>query len=119
MKTKMICKKLDYNTQAFYAVIDGKEYFLFERPYSSMTREFFKYGYYLMDNPDYSKIKSHAIKEILDKAYRCLKNMENEYSLTIYNKSKNKRNSNKKKRIRTNNYLTDKEVWDCVYDLAN
>lgn len=110
MKTKIICKKVNFDTQAFYAVVDGKEYFLFEQAYKSSVREFFKYGYYLTDSLDYSKLNNEAVMRTLNKIPSYIKYIENEFGIACYEKTKRKQEKiNKKFKVKRINYLTQRE----------
>ena len=115
MKTKIICTKVDFETQAFYAVVGKKKYFLFEQEYSNSVREFFKNGYYL-DNVDYSKIHSSAVKHTLEKLPNYIKYIENEFNVEIYNKTRRKNQGYSAKRILKHiNYYTAREVLEYAY----
>ena len=113
MKTKIICKKVNFDTQAFYAVVGGKEYFLFEQAYKSSVREFFKYGYYLTDNIDYSKLNNEAVLRTFNKIPSYIKYIESEFGIACYEKTKRKQGKlNRKFGIRCINYLTQRECID-------
>ena len=110
MKSKIICKKVNFDTQAFYVVVDGKNYFLFEQAYKSSVREFFKYGYYLSDTLDYSKLNNEAIRRTLSKIPSYVKYVENEFGIACYEKTKRKKEKlNRKLKLKNINFLTQRE----------
>ena len=110
MKTKIICEKVNFDTQAFYAVVNGKEYFLFEQAYKSSVREFFKHGYYLTDNLDYSKLNNEAVRRTLSKIPSYVKYIENEFGIACYEKTKRKQEKfTKKFKLKNINFLTQRE----------
>lgn len=117
MTAKILCKKVDFNTQAFYAELAGKKYFLFNRAYSSACREFFKNGYYLTDNVSPRKACGD-VKIVLDKIPSQIRYIEKEYGVEMYEKTKRKAIQGlKRSKIKTLNFLTQKQCLECVSDL--
>ena len=115
MPAKIVCKKIDFNTQALYVDVKGVEHFLLQRSYKNECREFFKQGYYLTDNINYSKLHNSAFKKMLDKIPSYIKYLENILGVPLYEKTKQKNNRiTRKKKIKEINYYSKQECFDYI-----
>ena len=107
MQTKIYCKTLRRGRQAFYANVNGKEYFMFEQDFRVSNKEFFRHGYYLTDKVNFSKARSTSVRKTLSKIPSYIKYIETEYGIAIYEKTKVK-NTSKKKKI---SYKREPFLW--------
>ena len=88
MKTKVICKEFDKGTLSFYAIVDGKEYFLFQQGYKKTVYDYFMKGVNVNATNDYSNAHSHTVRKTLDKLPSYIRYVEKEYDIEIYQKTK-------------------------------
>ena len=88
MKTQVLCKELERGRLTFYALVDGKEYFLFQQDYKSSVNNYFCSGVTVDKVNSYSQAHSHVVRKVLDKLPSYLHYIEKEYGVDIYNKTK-------------------------------
>lgn len=58
MKAKVFCKTVAKGQQAFYVMVNGKRYFLFQQNYRVSNKEFFGKGIGINQINDYSKTRN-------------------------------------------------------------
>ena len=107
MKAKVFCVTVAKGQQAFYVTVNGRKYFLFQQHYRVSNKEFFGKGIGINQINDYSKTRSHAVRNTLDKLPSYIHYIEKEYRVAIYEKSKTLRKDSKKQKSTFNwkNYL--------------
>ena len=88
MKTKIICKELRRGELTFYAIVDGKEYFLFHQEFKKTVYDYFRTGVSVSLVNNYSIAHSHTVRKLLDKLPAFLHYIEKEYGVEIYEKTK-------------------------------
>jgi len=88
MNTKVICKELKRGTLSFYAIVKGKEYFLFQQEFKKTVYDYFMNGVNVSLTNDYSIAHSHTVRKTLDKLPSYLRYVEKEYGIEIYEKTK-------------------------------
>lgn len=84
MKNKIYCRPVAKDVHEFYAVIDGKKYYLFEQSYRRTNRDYFKFGVEIDRIGDFSKVQSTSVKNTLEKLPRYLKRLDKRYGLGLY-----------------------------------
>ena len=107
MKAKVFCVTVAKGQQAFYVTVNGKKYFLFQQNYRVSNKEFFGKGIGINQINDYSKTRSQAVRNTLDKLPSYIHYIEKEYGVAIYEKSKTSRKAGRKQKSIFNwkNYL--------------
>lgn len=88
MKSKIYCRTVAKEKQAFFITVSGKEYFLFEQSYRKSVKEFFSCGVDIDKINNYTGAHSAAVRKTLDKLPAFVKYVEKEHELEIYEKSK-------------------------------
>ena len=87
MNAKVICKELKRGTLSFYAIVKGKEYFLFQQEFKKTVYDYFMNGVNVSLTGDYSIAHSHTVRKTLDKLPSYLRYVEKEYDIEIYKKT--------------------------------
>ena len=95
MKTTVYCKTVAKDTLGFFAKIGNKEYFLFNQAYRRSLKDFFYNGATVDDINHYASVHSSAVRRTLDKLPSYIRYIEKEYSVAIYDKTKNSRSVKK------------------------
>ena len=111
MKPKIYCRTVAKGRQAFYVNVNGKDYFLFEQDYRVSNKEFFRHGVTVQGISNYSNVHSAAVKKTMDKLPSYLYYIEKESGLCIYQKTKNKLQSCKKKAYKRTNFRWQDYNW--------
>lgn len=113
MQAKIYCKTESKGKQTFYVSLRDREYFLFEQDFRRSNKDFFKNGYYLTDNVDYSKVRSTSVRKTLEKLPSYVKYVESEYGIVVYEKTKLKEKPQKiKTKHKRTPFLWQKYEWD-------
>ena len=88
MKAKVFCETVAKGQQAFYVMVNGKRYFLFQQNYRVSNKDFFGKGIGINQLNDYSKVHSQAVRNTLDKLPAYIHYIEKEFGVAVYEKSK-------------------------------
>lgn len=111
MKTKVICKELSRGTLTFYAMVSGKEYFLFEQEFKKTVYDYFMNGVNVSVINDYSVAHSHTVRKTLDKLPAYIHYIEKEYDLEIYEKTKDAKSNKKNKPYKRQTFRWQDYAW--------
>ena len=111
MKTKVICKELNRGTLSFYAMVNGKEYFLFQQEFKKTVFDYFMNGVNVSVTNDYSVAHSHTVRKTLDKLPSYLRYIEKEYDIEVYEKTKEFKNKKKIKSYQRQAFRWQDYAW--------
>lgn len=111
MKTKVICKEHSRGTLSFYAMDNGKEYFLFNQEFKKTVYDYFMNGVNVSLTSNYSVAHSHTVRKTLDKLPSYLRYVEKEYDLEIYEKTKSNKSNKKSKPYKRQAFRWQDYAW--------
>ncbi len=111
MKTKIICKETKRGTLSFYAVINSREYFLFQQVFKKTVYDYFINGVNVNSTTNYSSAHSHTVRKTLDKLPSYLRYIEKEYDVEIYEKTKDYKNVKKSKPYKRQAFRWQDYAW--------
>ena len=115
MKTKVYCKLAAKGQQAFYLVVENKEYYLFSQDYRSSVKEYFMSGISIRETTNFANAHSAAVRRTLDKLKTYIPYIEKEYGIVVMDKTRkrqDKKRSNPYKRQSFNWKTVD---WEYAY----
>lgn len=111
MKTKVFCKELSRGTLSFYAMVNGREYFLFQQEFKKTVYDYFMNGVNVSVTNDYSSAHSHTVRKTLDKLPSYLHYIEKEYDIEIYEKTKQAKSVKKVKPYKRQAFRWQDYAW--------
>ena len=111
MNTKVICKELKRGILSFYAIVKGKEYFLFQQEFKKTVYDYFMNGVNISATNDYSSAHSHTVRKTLDKLPSYLHYVEKEYGIEIYEKTREAKNVKKSKPYKRESFRWQDYAW--------
>lgn len=106
MKTKIYCKTIAKGQQAFYLVVNNKEYYLFTQNYRISVKDYFASGISIQESTNYANAHSAAVRNTLDKLKSYIPYIEKEYGIAVMTRTKNHRDKK-----RSNPYKRDTVNW--------
>ena len=109
MKTKIYCKTVARGQQAFYLVVDNKEYYLFSQDYRVSVKNYFMSGISIRETGNYSNAPGMAVRRTLDKLKNYIPYIEKEYGIAVMNKTKKKQSQ-----IKCNPYKRQSFNWKTI-----
>ena len=115
MKTTIYCKTKTQGIHSFYLLSEEGEYFLFNQHYRKGVQNYFAKGVLLNMACDTSKSKrDNAVIKTMRKLPMYIRYIEREYEISILEKTKRKKSSNKstlKKTKRKKNWQYQEEQY--------
>ncbi|MBE5737511.1 MAG: hypothetical protein E7348_03830 [Clostridiales bacterium] len=115
MKARIFCKTTNKNEQSFYMKANGKEYFLFKQTYRNSNKKVFAKGVLIDDLKKISKHHSTSVRAVVKKLPYYLHYIENEYGITIYNKTEQKQKLQKVKvSYKRTPFIWQQFCWEIV-----
>ena len=111
--TKVFCKTVAKDTQAFYVYVNGRSYYLFEQAFRRSNKKHFAGGVGIHTISDFSNIHSTAVRHTLEKLPSYIKYIEAEYGISIYDKTKLKQTRQKiKTHYKRKPFLWNQYNWE-------
>ncbi len=114
MKTKVYCKTVARGQQAFYLVVDNKEYYLFSQDYRVSVKNYFMSGISIRETGNYSNAPGMAVRHTLDKLKTYIPYIEKEYGIVVMDKTRKQQDKKRSKPYKRQSFnwkaLTDEQI---------
>lgn len=88
MKNIILCRTTAKETQNFYCLANGKEYYLFSQNYRKSVKEYYRTGVTVDRAIDFSASEGRALRRTMEKLRVYIPYAEKEYGISILNKTK-------------------------------
>lgn len=115
MKTKVYCKLAAKGQQAFYLVVENKEYYLFSQDYRSSVKEYFMSGISIRETTNFANAHSAAVRRTLDKLKTYIPYIEKEYGIVVMDKTRKRQDKKRTKPYRRQSFNWKTVDWEYAY----
>ena len=115
MKTKVYCKTVARGQQAFYLVVNNKEYYLFSQDYRVSVKEYFMSGISIRETMNFANAHSTAVRRTLDKLKTYIPYIEKEYGIVVMEKTRKNQDKKRNKPYKRQSFNWKTVDWEYAY----